>query len=1638
LGRKKQEFRSNAVLATAIYSGLSSLVWLAKKHQNKQTKAIYQQISDIWDIVLAKRGKNRSSGSHDFSFVQKLESPLRKLNFRMLWESTKRYGNRERTRVYSWKEGTIGDLNNLLNFAGATLRDVVVPRYPFPPPQLYEIRELPNRTEQVIPKEVAEKIPAAKGVRTHLRAGYRGNSKQPRVLLTHPTLPAMDFGDMIRAHLIELCRQCFIHCVPRTEVHRYTRLLIHRLIPFLDWIYTQGQIGRKNFSPEANKELRKIVLEIRSNYSRLIASRNRISKQVEDFPQSFDIKVLKEQVELLDASIGDPLIKKKCKAIIRLIDREVVTYREIEKFLEQVMKKVQQEGTNWHDVLLSGFPQPHSLKEVIFSGDHFLRTPAGIQYLAEVPVSGQEGSGKIDLILFVRIKWRDYYIWAPIMILEVKTKAGFDFNLYGKRPRTKKPKVFVPVLNSRKVPLQKLEWEKTLSSVPPKGHTDQLDIYEKTLLCEYHSLIGDTIGFKNIWKGVVTLDVSQEYGTVKEAFDSLIDDLADKLVKGEFKGEWKTLTLKDQSPDESAPRVAITMTPSQGPANILKSISPLTSILFEDPFQERMEDDTFFTQYISLTSPTSSGKTAAWLSKNWHLLNHLSELKQASFPDTSLVWIDLIGDFPTEYLREKRFRLEELKKQKLIMNTDYEILKVLLERIAFVSIREDIDTFLFDGDSSGLENVRVIIESTLKPPAGNRVIVVDGWSDLEDMTPATRRINLQTLELSLLQILKGQVSEVIWTDTGVDLPQVSERYQRNCSSPLYYSSPRKQLIDEILWNVPTAPQKIGWHAPQYEDTRVIIQDLPTEQNPWTTAIRVPYLRGLSHKFSKASVRSPVIKNERYSGSLNQQENMYGRNFRSSTIQVRSDAIDTDSLDEVKQHAMKLIPSLLRLRQGGPLNSVDKRNTDWTTISQYVDMSSTQPSLSSRLHLDMCREPPHPNRIGADHEGIYVDAEGITRGWIHKESSGEDEGELVPTFRRPPSSYIRRKRAIDTLETRRREVHRIATAARYLAREVPHYDSLFREIGSICNYDRDEVVDEEHFFKILQQIRATILRKNEPKQLWNLLLTTRLHNTDLLNTDNQRILRQALKDNPELLELYGMNLFLAIASVVDRVLKRVDSLICKTLWAVVARWQFYQMGFEQDDNDEFEKRYDFQTIHANLVWRAQQMKKSTPTTRPTFPVQFGQLLTRDMGDNGQSWLLFPSFKRTMFGAFIEQQLGAYLQPSWNRGVIDPEQIKDVAEEALKRDGWDEYPIALVDVKTQRVLFVKTEGDEGEEWTFAGAFEYGNPPKGQSQPVRWIRISQPLPETLIALHGFILEDSPDDTRILCDRVLREASEWSGVIRDVTCTLTIDTKKSLYRIELREGNTTIAQKETASTDDVINFLRYPLKKGKYFSTKGGTYLRWDPLRDVDYDSVVTRDADGKTGYISLTIFKPLIHRSVFFPESYSLPLTCKELLQTQQGEDITLRILVDEKVRSIGSKKYLKVQFDELTTSRLTRFEYEEMGIFDVALLCECEQLIDVDAEKRHNVSINVEALVTLGVVHLLAEYPNLESAILSQVEDLQQAEIEDYEEGHEEEQEYIEPDYEEGLEQEYEEGMEQESEYIVPDFGEGPEEDPHYDN
>ncbi|MFW9887801.1 MAG: hypothetical protein ACFFER_06440 [Candidatus Thorarchaeota archaeon] len=1589
MGRKVQEFRPNVVLADAIYTGLSTLVRLAQKRKNKRTSEIYDQIASNWREVQSRSKAVIMEGSFNSYSVHDKEPVLRRLYLQMLWYSTEPYGNKELKRVYNWRKGTVGPLNALLNIAGAALRDILVPRYPFPDPEFYQVRKYPDESKKIIPKQVADKLPLEKGVETTLRAGYRSSSKYPRVLLRHPTLPALDFGDMIRAHLVELCRQCFIHGVPRSESQRYIRLLIHRLIPFLDWVYTRGKVGRKNFYPDADKELRKIVLEIRTKFSRQIGFEEGISRQSDSFAGSPGTGFLKGKVIEILSSTEDASITEKCETILMQIEAGFVTDIEVSRFIDDVTRKTQQEGNDWHRILLSGYPQPRSLKEAVFAGDHLLQTPSGLQYMTEVPVLGGQGAGKIDLVLFARVeRGRDQHIWTPVMVLEVKSKMGLNFNLYGKKPRTRKPDVYVPVLNSWKTPLQESEWTSTVDSIPPTEHLDQLDAYENALLSEYNSLIGDPLELKSLWKGVVTLDVSQDYENTKMAFDELVEQIATKLLEGGFRGQWQTVTIESRNPEESPPRIAVTMTPAQGPEYILKQINPTERIHPEDPFIERVEDDVFFTQYISVSSPTSSGKSAAVLAKNWHLLNHLAELEETGSSQTSLFWIDLIGDYPHEKMVDIRFRLEELEKAELISLKKSDRLGKLLNRIIFVSLRDEVDSWLFEDSSSGLDALRSKIALGFQKLSGNHFVVVDGWSDLELIVPTTHRSNLEVLELSLLQVLKGEAHEVIWVGNEVSHPRVCETYQRPCVSPLYYNSPRRQVVDEIIWNLPTSPQRYGWMAPEFDDYRVIIQDLPVEHTPWTTVIHVPYLKGWNRKFSAEVSKKPIVRMDEYHGDLNQERAMLGRSFHSATLQVRHSVVNKTSLDIVKGDALGLIPGIRRPR-GEQIGETEEREISTTSIPVYhsVNIHKIQPSLSSRLHLDLNQPPPFPNRLGKEHEGTHVVAEWITRGWIHKEIDEPDEWsdeQTVTITRRSPTRYSTESSRIDTSDSRRMEIQRLSSAAAFLRNGTTLYDplfSLYEEIISICDIGNQNSRDDEALLNVLAQVRDAILRRTECHNLWNMLRYTRLSLGDSLTVVNRKLLKNAQRFNTELLELYGMNLFLAVLSVADRVLRDHESGHCLDLWSAIARWQLYQIGFRQQEEEGFEHRYDFQAIHSNLTWRARNMMK-TSREESRFPEQHGLSLFQEEGDRGSIWLLFPSIKKTIVGALLEDQIDSILRYGWHRGEIDPQSLKDRARDALLREGWKEYPVALVSMNNQHILYTKID----EDWIQSGLLEYGNPPKSQSQPVRWVRLSQPSPETLVALHGYRPSEYLMDARAECDRVLKEASEWSGVVREVSCFLTINLEKSIYRIDLNEGSKSIARKETPYADEIIRFLRYPQRVGEYFSTSDGTYLKWDPQKDVEYDEVRVKNSDGKYEFYNLSVFKPRIYRYSFYPDSYRIPATCKDFLKAAAGEDITLRITVDGQRKDRGFKKYFRVHLDGLQEKgHLIGLETDAMSLFDVALLSECGQMVDAEAGMRYEFAIDSKALVRLQLVHLLSEYPRLQSSIIGDIEELDDIEL-----------------------------------------------------
>jgi hypothetical protein len=308
---------------------------------------------------------------------------------------------------------------------------------------------------------------------------------------------------------------------------------------------------------------------------------------------------------------------------------------------------------------------------------------------------------------------------------------------------------------------------------------------------------------------------------------------------------------------------------------------------------------------------------------------------------------------------------------------------------------------------------------------------------------------------------------------------------------------------------------------------------------------------------------------------------------------------------------------------------------------------------------------------------------------------------------------------------------------------------------------------------------------------------------------------------------------------------------------------------------------------------------------------------------------------MVAALILGQSSETLRPGWHPCVVDPEQLKAKAEMAL--EGWKEQPIVVTSMESRHVLWMREEEDS--TWLFLGVMDYGSPPSGQRLPVRWLRISHPEVQTQGILQRPAIAIDSDETSSEIEEILREAASWTGEIADVDCLVTVDEKERVFAVlfERKSDGRRIASRTTNRTDELLHLLRYPLTEGGFPEAEDGTLMRWNYLSDVRYDDVFLK---GKTReWLSLSLLKPLVHSPRFLSGCYPVPETCEGLLRTRLGDDITLVVDIDEKNRQAGSKSFLRARvIDVSESSGLRRLESMFLRPFDIALLAECEQIVD----------------------------------------------------------------------------------------------------
>ena len=1551
--RRSYPEHPNRVLASSLYPGLAALTRLAKRNVStiEIVQSNFEGIEKMWEETREELKKLRERGINDLTPLFNNEPNMRKNYLRMVWYSTVPYGNTEFKRVYRWSQGTIGPINGLLNFAGSQLRTLAMTRFPFPRPSYFQIRKSKGKI-QTLPRVTALKHPVKKGQKTQWISIYPGNRRHPDVRVRHPTLPELDFVDMIRAHAVELCRQCFIHNVPQDVAHQKIRLLIHRLTPFLEWKYTEGEHGRKEFSIEADQVLRKIVLELRASYSRRIGKTTRPSqKGRDDKPNTVTVDLFEEQALQALRRDSSKTMKESVEDLRNNIRKNRITSTDAKDLVNESLRISSIEGNKWHRVLGNIAYQPNSLAEVVFYGDKHHRERTNILIAHEVPVATPDGYGVADIVVFVRHKVGGPAIWVPVMVLDIKTKTGIDWNLFGKEPRTEKTKTRVPLFNLVKRKLTNKEWDFVHESMPTGRNIKQLKAYREGLLRDFKKLISHKELIPNtLWTGIIALDSAQSYEDVVDTLPWLIKDTLEDLRTGNVKEDSRTVYYFQSKNDiDHSPRLALFLPSKKGPHDLLRGSVPLPEIVVDDPFAQRVKDDRDFVLYLTVDSPVSSGVSAAWAARNWHLLHHLLQLKGQT-EGSQIIWIDLMGLLHSERTVLTRLRLTSALSPKGIKRRVMEKFRKLVESIEFVNLNQECNALSNEDTQSTLERIREKLSSVFSGEKKRQIVVVDGWADRRLLVPYEI---VPTLERRLLDWLPLRNAEIIWLDRPVPLPTRSFTYQRPEVSPLPHDSPRRGLLDMIIWNKPVMPRLAGWESPLLEYVRVLEKDTPTRAMPPSSLVVVPHLYGWGRRFRAESNEDRMLQER------DVMELVQGPKYARGKVSPKDHSfsfVDSGLEQKILTEASKLSPSILRPRiihdrEGLELLLKTKLHPEFDVVSEKKGPVVSSQGIVDRLHLIPSGTPPRRSRWGNDKSKKYYPASKISRSKIRK---GKKEHERKERWtRRPPLIKETSEYRIDTQKLRKAEVLRILRTAEFLVKIFSQYgddrNALLRSIIDLCEGSIKTRGGQRDPGGVLLDVRDELRNHKESMWFWRFLSELRKESLKASSLPGQVLgtLERVTKYRPDIWAYYGNDLYLLILALHWDEDLRVSMSHLQTLWKAYADWQFVHMGFEEKKDPELPtSKYDVSYIWSNLQWRAKELVASSPPAVITESHRFGVIGHLDENHHFLMFQETPGGKEMVLGIF-EERMG--LEKRWYPCKLSPFELERWSSSSWK---WIS-PVIITQTRGEDILWTARRDENGviERWWNEGVFHYGLPPEGKLVPLRWFRLEKPSKklEEVIESPELNIEN---DLEQMAKQTLKKLEGISEGVQQVLCRVLLDIDTEVYVVQFCEGGkddeyVTIHESiEIEGTTDLIQTLRYPLMYGTPYMGK----FWWDPRKNIDYLEVQT-----ESGPIDMSFLAPFVYRSrrrSEFLRRFLLPRSVKEVLGTRLGESLTL--VADPKTKKLEKPmdKGWRILFLQTEVSeRLWALQKVYLNILEVTEFFESRQVFDMDTGIRHPTKITI---------------------------------------------------------------------------------------
>ncbi len=783
------------MLAQAIKTGLSTAVYIQCTIKNSTTKAISESSRNIWLQAKSKYLKSVKARAPSFDIITRAENNIRKNSLQILYEKAAAYGNKEVARAKNLDD-TVGPLNQRFNIGGAALREFAMTLYPFPDP-------IPLKRDGV---------------------GYEQSFCGPEVRPAHVTLPEMDFVDSLRQHIQVLNTHCYIFGVPNNDTRRYCNLFLLRARPYLDYIYSEHKHGLSGFRAGTLRNLRGLKNEIAELYDVRISDSRTVTSELHASKPEFTTQFFKNQIdEANDAGVSSFAVSELERileggSITETIlgmdgNGNVVSERPAPCLIENdvrhiwraALRRTRKLGSRIHRHISDQLCSPWSLAEAIRHGDSLGRDD-GYLLCSEVSVHTSFGQGRADIVLLRREVTPDglRVYWKPVMVWEIKTRLGLFWELThetilsGSRKSYGLPDRTVGDFSFRSRVLDVEEWDAIVRATPNKGTVKQVASYTDAVWGEYQRITGTTQD-NPILVGTLLLDATENIGLARKAIRSLAIKAYETMMN---KRGSITRTLIEPILNDELPRIAVVIHERDEPSESEGTfITPSWRAVY-DPLEIANNAGRRFILALFGKSRTSAGFSAGWISQYYHGLYLVRNLLEDD-SDSSVIWFDLVNEFSHPQLAEARLRLRPYSYQeKDILRSQPEYIRDLFESIQVVGVLRETDDFLFNNGQ--LPTLRQHLTDIVD---GKKLIIVSGWSTLQEATPKPHRTRLNELLNGIItQLPNDSSTTVLWFDAPVPGETSSAAYSSRTLLPFYDSSPLCDEVNEIIWNLPVAPK----------------------------------------------------------------------------------------------------------------------------------------------------------------------------------------------------------------------------------------------------------------------------------------------------------------------------------------------------------------------------------------------------------------------------------------------------------------------------------------------------------------------------------------------------------------------------------------------------------------------------------------------------------------------------------------------------------------------------------------------------------------------------------------------------------------------------------------------------------------